>query len=97
MVVTREGAAEYHGFKDIPLFPFHEQRTRLYECVIDQTKVHPRYILCIGDTPGELMPANRLQMTTVGVLTGMGGKEDLENCSQFTIQNLNQVKEILEV
>jgi len=97
LVVTREFAAEYQGFKDIPLFPFQEQRTKLYECVVDQIKVQPRHILCIGDTPGELMPANRLQMTTVGVLTGMGCKEDLEKCSQFTIQNLNQVKEILEV
>lgn len=95
LIVTREVAAKYSGVKDIPLIPFQEQRTKLYECVIGLTEVNPKNMVCIGDSSGELEPASRLKMTTVGVLTGMGSREDLEETSEFTIQGVNQVNKIL--
>ena len=94
-ILTREVAAKYHGVKDIPLFPFQEQRTKLYECVIGLTNLDSKAIVCIGDSLGELEPAKRLQMTTIGVLTGISSKGDLEKVSDFTINDITQVNEVL--
>jgi len=95
LIVTREVAARYHGVEDIPLFPFQEQRTKLYECVIGLTKIDPKDMLCVGDSLGELEPAKKLQMKTVGVLTGFSSKEDMESASILTIQDLAQLAKIL--
>ena len=95
LIVTREVAARYHGVEDIPLFPFQEQRKKLYECVIGLTKLGPKDTVCIGDSLGELEPAKRLQMTTIGVLTGKSSKRDLEKASDFIIEDIAQVSEIL--
>ena len=94
-ILTREVAAKYHGVKDIPLFPFQEQRTKLYECVVGLTKLDPKDIVCVGDSLGELEPAKKLQMTTVGVLTGISSKGELEKVSDYIIQDITQVSEIL--
>lgn len=95
LIVTREVAARYHGVEDIPLFPFREQRTKLYECVIGLTKTDPEDMVCIGDSLGELEPAKKLQIKTIGVLTGISSKEDMENASIFTIQDITQLVGIL--
>lgn len=95
LIVTREVAAGYHGVEDIPLFPFREQRTKLYECVIGLTKIDPEDMVCIGDSLGELEPAKKLQITTIGVLTGISSKEDMERASIFTIQDITQLVGIL--
>lgn len=95
LIVTREVAARYHGVEEIPLLPFQEQRTKLYECVIGFTKIDPKDMVCVGDSLGELEPAKRLQMTTIGVLTGISSKEDLEKASVFTIQDITQLVGIL--
>ena len=95
LIVTREVAARYHGVEDMPLFPFRVQRTKLYECVIGLTKIDPEDMLFVGDSVGELEPAKKLQIKTVGVLTGMSSKEDMESASIFTIQDITQLVEIL--
>ena len=95
LIITREVAARYHGVKDLPMLPFREQRTKLYECVIGLTKIDPEDMTCIGDSLGELEPAKKLQIMTIGVLTGMSSKEDMENASIFTIQDITQLAEIL--
>ena len=92
LIVTRDVAAKYHKVKDIPLFPFQEQRRRLYECVIGVTKSDPENMVCIGDSVGELEPARKLEMTTIGVLTGISGKEELERISDFTVKDITEVK-----
>ncbi|MDH5733564.1 MAG: HAD hydrolase-like protein [Candidatus Bathyarchaeota archaeon] len=81
LIVTREVAANYYGVEDIPLLPFREQRTKLYNCVIGLTKIRPQDMVCVGDSLGELEPAQKLQITTISVLTGMSNQEDLENAS----------------
>jgi len=95
LIVTREVAARYHGVKDIPLLPFQEQRKKLYECVIGLTKVDPKHMLCIGDSVGELEPAKKLGIKTIGVLTGFSSKEDMESTSISTIQYLTQIVKFL--
>jgi phosphoglycolate phosphatase-like HAD superfamily hydrolase len=95
-VITREVAAKYHKAREIPLLPFHEQRTKLYECAIGLTKTDPKDMLCIGDSVGELEPAKKLGMKAIGVLTGFSSKEDMENASISTIQDLTQLIEILD-
>lgn len=97
LIVTREVAAKYHGVEDIPLFPFREQRTKLYECVVGLTKIDPEDMLCVGDSVGELEPAKKLRIKTIGVLTGISSKEDMGSASIFTIQDVTQLVEILAV
>jgi phosphoglycolate phosphatase-like HAD superfamily hydrolase len=95
LIITREVAARYHGVKDIPLLPFQEQRTKLYECAIGLTKTHPKDVLCVGDSVSELQPAKKLGIKTIGVLTGFSSKEDMEKAFIPTIQNLPQLTKIL--
>jgi phosphoglycolate phosphatase len=95
-VVTREVAARYHGVSDIPLLPFQEQRTKLYECAIGLTKIDPEDMLCVGDSVGELEPAKKLGINTIGVLTGFSSKEDMERASISTIQDITQLIKILK-
>jgi phosphoglycolate phosphatase-like HAD superfamily hydrolase len=95
LIITREVAARYHGVKDIPLVPFKEQRTKLYECTIGLTKTHPNNMLCVGDSVSELQPAKKLGIKTIGVLTGFSSKEDMKNASIPTIQNLTELTKIL--
>jgi phosphoglycolate phosphatase-like HAD superfamily hydrolase len=95
LIITREVAARYHGVKEIPLLPFQEQRTKLYECAIGLTKTHPENMLCVGDSVSELQPAKKLGIKTIGVLTGFSSKEDMEKASIPTIQNLTQLAKIL--
>jgi phosphoglycolate phosphatase-like HAD superfamily hydrolase len=96
LIVTREVAAKYHGVKDIPLLPFQEQRTKLYECTIALSKIDSSEMLCVGDSVGEIEPAKKLGIKTIGVLTGFSSKEDMENVSIATIPNLTQLIKILE-
>ena len=95
MIVTREVAAKYHRIKYIPLLPFQEQRRKLYECVVGLTKFDPRNILCIGDSVEELAPARKMQMTTIGVLTGFSNKKELEKVTDFLIDDINQFSGII--
>ena len=95
LIVTREVAAEYHGVKKIPLLPFQEQRKKLYECAIGLTKIDPGDMLCIGDSVGELEPAKKLGIKTIGVLTGFSSKEDMEKASISTIQDITHLVKIL--
>jgi phosphoglycolate phosphatase len=96
LIVTREVAARYFGVKSIPLLPFQEQRTKLYECTIGLTKISPENMLCVGDSVGELEPAKRLGIEAIGVLTGFSSKEDMERASIPTIENLSELVRILE-
>jgi phosphoglycolate phosphatase-like HAD superfamily hydrolase len=96
LIITRAVAARYHGVKDIPLLPFQEQRTKLYECAIGLIKIDPKDMLCVGDSVGELEPAKKLGIKTIGVLTGFSSKEDMERASIPTIQNLSQLTRILD-
>ena len=94
-VVTREVAAAYHGIREIPLFPFQEQRTKLYECVIGLTRIEPEDMLFIGDSLGELEPAKRLNIKAVGVLTGWGSKAEMDDADIPTIRNITEIFKIL--
>jgi phosphoglycolate phosphatase-like HAD superfamily hydrolase len=96
LIVTREVAAKYYGVKDIPLLPFQEQRTKLYECAIGLTKIDPGEMLCVGDAVSEIEPAKKLGIKTIGVLTGFSTKKDMENASISTIQHLTELIKILE-
>jgi phosphoglycolate phosphatase-like HAD superfamily hydrolase len=95
LIVTREVAAKYHGVKDLPLLPFQDQRKKLYECTIGLTKIDPRYMLCIGDSIGELQPAKELGIKLIGVLTGFDSRENMEKASIPVIQGITQLVMIL--
>ena len=95
LIVTREVAAKYHRVNKLPLLPFLVQRRKLYECVIGLTKIDPEDMLCVGDSVGELQPARKLGIRTVGVLTGFSSKEEMEKASISTIQDLTHLAGIL--
>ena len=95
VVVTREVAARFHGVIEIPLLPFREQRMRLYECVAGLTGIRPKDMLCVGDSVGELEPAKRLGIKTIGVLCGLSSKEELEKAGILIIKNITQLIKIL--
>gem|GEM_PF-1363390 len=95
LIVTREVAAEYHGVKKILLLPFQAQRKKLYECAVGLTRIDPGDMLCIGDSVGELEPAKKLGIKTIGVLTGFSSKEDMGKASISTIQDITHLVKIL--
>lgn len=95
LIVTREVAARHFGVKDIPLLPFQEQRTKLYECAIALIGMDPKEMLCVGDSVGEIEPAKKLGTETIGVLTGFSSKEDMEKASISTIQDITHLIKIL--
>lgn len=95
LIITREVAAKHQGVPHIPLIPFHEQRTKLYRCVIRLTNIDPEDMIFIGDSLGELEPAKQLKIRAIGVLTGFSSKEDMKNASIPTIQDLKQLPKIL--
>lgn len=95
LIITREVAARYYRVKDIPLLPFQEQRTKLYKCAIRLTKIDPKEMLCVGDAVGEIEPAKKLGIRTVGVLTGFSSKEDMENASIPAIKNIAELVKTL--
>jgi phosphoglycolate phosphatase len=95
LIVTREVAARFYGVTYIPLFPFNEQRTKLYKYVIEMTKLDPKEMIFVGDSLGELKPAKKLQIRAIGVLTGFDSKEEMEKVSIPTIQDITQLPRIL--
>ena len=96
LIVTREVAAKFYGIEEIPLLPFQEQRTKLYECAIGLTQISPEDMLCIGDSVSELEPAQKLRMKTIGVLTGFSSKENMQTSHIATIQDITQLMRILK-
>ena len=95
LIVTREVAAKHCSMKDLPLLPFQEQRTKLYQCVIDLTRIDPGEMICVGDAVGEIEPARKLGMRVIGVLTGFSSKEDMEKASISTAKDLTEFVKIL--
>ena len=85
----------YHRVEDIPLVPFQDQRMKLYQCVIGLTKIDPKDLVCIGDSVGELEPAKRMRMTTIGVLTGISSRQDLEEVSDSVVHDITQVSQVI--
>lgn len=95
LVVTREVAAKYYGLREIPLLPFEEQRTKLYECVLGLTKMEPEEMLCVGDAVSEIEPARKLGINVIGVLTGFSSREDMEGAGISVVNDLGELVMIL--
>lgn len=95
LIVTREVAAKHYSMKDIPLLPFQEQRTKLYQCAIELTRMDPEEMVCVGDAVREMEPARKLGIRVIGVLTGFSSKEDMEKASISKAKDLTEVVKIL--
>ncbi len=89
-VFTRGDLARAEGVDKIPLLPFVPHRRRLIHLAL-QGLDHQGDVWVAGDTPGELKAAKDLGFTTIGVLTGFAGREDLE---PFAHHILNSIAEI---
>jgi phosphoglycolate phosphatase-like HAD superfamily hydrolase len=95
LIVTREVAAKFYGIKEIPLLPFQEQRTKLYKCAVELTRIDPGDMLCVGDAVGEIDPARKLGIRVIGVLTGFSSKEDMESASISTVKDIAELAKTL--
>jgi len=95
-IVTREVAAKHYGVKHLSLLPFERQRKKLYKCTIELTKLDPEEMLCVGDAVGEIEPAKKLGIRTIGVLTGFSSKKDMKKASIPTIKDLYELVKILD-
>ena len=96
--VTRDVAAKHFGLTSLPLFPYQEQRRKLYQCALAIAKSSPEDTVVIGDMGRELIPAQELGITTVGLVTYESRKEELQEASDFVISNITQLpKTLLEL
>jgi phosphoglycolate phosphatase-like HAD superfamily hydrolase len=93
-VVTREVAAKHFGLASLPFFPFNEQRTKLYECALQITNCSPENVAVVGDMASELKPAKELGITTIGLVTYKGRKNELQQTSDFLISTITQLQNI---
>ncbi len=97
-IVTRDVAAKHFGLNSLPFFPYHKQRKRLYQCALAIAKSSPEDTVVIGDMGKELVPAQELGITTVGLVTYESRKEELQQASDFVISSINQLpKTLLEL
>ena len=94
-IVTRNVAAEHFGLTSLPLFPYHEQRKRLYQCALAVARSSSEDTIAIGDSAGELKPARELGITTVGVITHESKRNELERTSDFVISSITQLKDLI--
>jgi phosphoglycolate phosphatase-like HAD superfamily hydrolase len=76
-VFTRGDLARVDGVNEVPLYPFFEHRQRLIKLAIADLD-NQDDIWVIGDSTVEMQTAQKLNATTVGVLTGFSTKQDLE-------------------
>jgi phosphoglycolate phosphatase-like HAD superfamily hydrolase/DNA-binding transcriptional ArsR family regulator len=94
-IVTRDVAAEHFGLTSLPLFPYHEQRKRLYQCALTVARSSSKDAVAIGDSAGELKPARELGITTVGLVTYEARRNELQRTSDFVISSITQLKNII--
>jgi len=94
-IVTRNVAAKHFGLASIPFFPFHEQRRKLYQCALAQSKCLPSDVAVIGDERRELEPARELGMVTIGIPMRKTRKGEVQVASDFLISNITQLRNVL--
>jgi phosphoglycolate phosphatase-like HAD superfamily hydrolase len=94
-VVTRDVAAKHFGLSSLPFLPFHEQRTKLYQCALEIAESNPENTIVIGDMESELKPAKDLGMRTIGLIAHEARKSELKRTSDFLISNITQLQNVL--
>ena len=90
-IITREYAAKYFGLTELPLYPFNQQRTILYQCALQLSETSPNQVVVVGDSPRELIPAKTLGMLPVAVQTNINGRSDLEKITPYIITNIDEL------
>ena len=94
-VVTRDVTVEHFGLTSLPLFPYHEQRRKLYQCALAVAKSNPGNTVVIGDMGRELKPAQELGITTIGLVTYEARRSELQKVSDFMISSITELQNIL--
>lgn len=93
-VFTRGDLAREEGVTEVPLYPFSEHRQRLIKLAIaDLDNQDDTWV--IGDSTDEMQTAQKLNATTVGVLTGFFTKQDLEPFCTYIIDSIADISTIL--
>jgi len=94
-IVTRTVTAEHFGLTSLPLFPYHEQRRKLYQCALAVARSNPGDTVAIGDMGRELRPARELGIPTVGLITYEARKNELQKSADFMISDMTHLPNIL--
>ncbi len=94
-IITREVAAKHFDLDRIPFYPYHEQRTKLYECALAIANSNPEDAIVIGDMGRELQPARELGITTIGLATYESRKEELEAASDWVVSSIAELLDAL--
>ena len=94
-VVTRDATADHFGLTSLPLFPYHTQRRKLYQCALATAKSTPEDTIVIGDMGRELKAAQELGITTIGLITYEARRNELQKASDFMISSITQLQNIL--
>jgi phosphoglycolate phosphatase-like HAD superfamily hydrolase len=94
-IVTRNVAAKHFGLASIPLFPFYEQRRKLYQCALALSRCSSSDAAAIGDERRELEPAKELGMVTIGIPMRRERRSELQEASDFLISNMAQLPNVL--
>jgi phosphoglycolate phosphatase-like HAD superfamily hydrolase/DNA-binding transcriptional ArsR family regulator len=94
-IVTRDVTAKHFGLASLPLFPYHEQRKKLYQCALAVARSRSENAVAIGDSAGELKPARELGIATVGLITYEARRSELQRASDFLISSVTQLRKII--
>jgi phosphoglycolate phosphatase-like HAD superfamily hydrolase len=93
-VFTRGDLAREDGVKEVPLYPFFEHRKRLIKLAVADLD-NQDDIWVIGDSTVEMQTAQKLNATTVGVLTGFSTKQDLEPFCTHILDSIADIPTLL--
>jgi len=91
---TRGDLAQDERVGEVPLRPFVAHRRRLIRLAIRDLD-HGGEVLVVGDTAGELEAARSLGFVTVGVLTGLADREDLEPYADHIIPSIAEIDRLI--
>ncbi len=93
-VFTRGDLARKEGVNEVPLFPFSEHRQRLIKLAIADLD-NQDDIWVIGDSTDEMQTAQKINATTVGVLTGFSTKQDLAPFCTHILDSIADISTLL--
>ncbi len=93
-VFTRGDLARAEGVTEIPLYPYIEHRQRLIQLSISDL-ASQNDVWVLGDAPGEMQAAQGLGYIAVGVLTGFSKYADLEPVTDYILDSVANITQLM--
>lgn len=93
-IITRSDLAQADGVDFVPMNPFVTHRRRLIQLALQNVDSNGD-VWVIGDTAGELEAARTLGFITVGVLTGVAIRDDLEPFAHYILDSIAEIDKLI--